>query len=446
MTIEDRLRATTEAVTATMRPVRPLDLHPDPAAVTARRRPGRRRVRSPRERPGWLVPLAAALVVVAVAATLVAVRSLSGTDSGSPPVPAATSTSVLLPAAGLPQYFVEINGVDGVRIAGVPTGAALIGETSTGKRLRTFLPPSGFVFAAATLAGSSDDRTFVLQAVPGAGTGTSLSHGLLDTWDVLRLTPGADRPLYATTLQTTVSAADDDVEGVAVSPDGGTLAILYQPIEYVGARRERVSTGPSTLRTYSLSTRRALRTWTAPAADTQEAYNFADLTWLDDDRTLAFAYPAAVEHRYMHTLDTTGPGTGLLSASRTVLGLPKGHVCGSEMLMTADGKSVICGSTAEPETGWCATGQLAFTAYSVATGKLDRTLYRYQGGCTSAAATVVWAKSAGLAIGTLTISKPGKQAQPILNEVGILTAGKFTALPGIQVGTGTFQDPTMIAF
>lgn len=114
--------------------------------------------------------------------------------------------------------------------------------------------------------------------------------------------------------------------------------------------------------------------------------------------------------------------------------------------MTADGKSVICGSLAEPGTAWCATGQLAFTAYSVATGKLDRTLYRYQGGCTFAAATVVWAKSAGFAIGTLAISKPGKQAQPIMNEIGVLTAGKFTALAGIQVGTGTFQDPSLIAF
>ena len=73
MTIEDRLRATTEAVTEAMYPVRPLDLRPSAAPSPARYR----RPRRPARWSGWLIPLAAAMAVIAVAATLVTVRSLS---------------------------------------------------------------------------------------------------------------------------------------------------------------------------------------------------------------------------------------------------------------------------------------------------------------------------------------------------------------------------------
>jgi hypothetical protein len=128
-----------------------------------------------------------------------------------------------------------------------------------------------------------------------------------------------------------------------------------------------------------------------------------------------------------------------------VFSVPAGHACDSTLLMTADGKSVICGNLA-PNSGWCATGQLAFTAYSVATGKLDRTLYRYQGGCHFGTATVVWAKSAALAIGWIAVSKPVTPYPSLTNEVGVLSQGKFTTLPSIQLGSGGYELPSMVAF
>jgi hypothetical protein len=229
------------------------------------------------------------------------------------------------------------------------------------------------------------------------------------------------------------------LEGVAVSPDGSTLAILYQATKSGGGILLEPS-GPATLQTYSLNTGRLLRTWTAPVADSTIS-NFADLTWMNDNDTVAFVYPNMSARRYYRILNTARPGTSLIDDSRAAFTVPTGRTCDFELLMTSDDKAIICGNHA-PNSGWCATGQLAFTAYSMTA----RTLYSYQSGCSSGTATVIWAKSATLAIGWFAISKPGKPGQPIMNEIGVITPGKFTPLAGIQVGTGDYEQPSMIAF
>ena len=72
MSIDDRIRVATEAFGATVREVRTLVLPDAAPAPVPRARP-----RWTHARRGWLIPLAAAIAVIAVAATLVAVRSLS---------------------------------------------------------------------------------------------------------------------------------------------------------------------------------------------------------------------------------------------------------------------------------------------------------------------------------------------------------------------------------
>ena len=92
MTVNDRLRAATEAVSASMREVRPLELPPDPHPHPRRHRRHRRRSTAApghglRRWPGfgsWLVPLAAAVAVIAVATTLVTVRDASGPRPTAP--------------------------------------------------------------------------------------------------------------------------------------------------------------------------------------------------------------------------------------------------------------------------------------------------------------------------------------------------------------------------
>jgi hypothetical protein len=443
VTVEDRLRATTEAVTASMRPVRPLTLPPDPSGARPAAKPSR--ARPPRRWPGWLVPLAAAVAVIAVAATLVTVRDLSG---AGPVTPAASSTSVAPLANGAPRYYVALTGM-GTSKGGAPIQNAFLADAGTGKRLATFEPPSDAMFNY--VAASSDDRTFVLEAVEGSHLGPSGSMRLgsvppSSIWYVLRLPPGAVGRAQLTRVpidssDASVLGLDPGSEGPAVSPDGSTLAVLSQAHSEVDGMVK--PSGPTTLRTYSLTTGHLLRTWTAPlSSSTRNA--FADLTWLDDGHTLAFVYPNLATQRYVRTLDITSPGTNLITDSRAVFSVPTGHTCNSSVLMTLDGKAVICGVFAA-NSGWCTTGQLALNVYSVATGRLERVLYRYQGGCHLGFAQVVWAKSAALAIGVIAVSKPVVPMYTFTDMVVVATPGKSTSLPVTIVGGGD-GAPGTVAF
>lgn len=442
MTIEDRLRATTEAVTEAMRPVRPLDLRPDAigAQLPARPRPPRR----PRRWPGWLAPVAAAAAVIVVAATLVSVRALSGpAPHGAGPSGAATSGAAAN-ADQAPAYYVALTDI-GTSRGGTMVRNAFLADARTGKQLATFKPPSDAIFE--DTAASSDDKTFVLDAVAGRAEGPSGSQRLANSastshlWYLVRLTPGAAQQARLTRIPIASSFTDVVIEGLAVSPDGRTLAVLSQAIADVAGTVK--PSGATTLRTYSLATGQVMRSWTAPSASSSIGA-FGDLSWLDDGHTVAFVYPNRTTQRYVRTLNTTSPGTSLMADSRAVFSVPTGHTCDDSLLMTADGKAVICGVLA-PNDGWCTSGQLALNAYSVATGKLENVLYRYQGGCHFGIVQVVWAKSATLAIGLITISRLVNPSPPVTNTVGVATPGKFTALP-VALAGGTYDAPGTVAF
>jgi hypothetical protein len=453
VTVEDRLRATTEAVTASMRPVRPLALPPGPSGARPAAKPGR--ARPPRHWPGWLVPLAAAVAVISVAVTLVTVRDLS---VAGPVTPTAPPASVAPLANGAPRYYVALAGT-GTSKGGAPVRNAFLGDAGTGKRLATFKPPPDAVFNY--VAGSSDDSTFVLEAVEGPHLGPSGSKGsssvpLSSIWYALHLSPGAVAqaqliriPMLAVPINSSHTADAGGPQpgdaGVAVSPDGRTLAVLSQPYRDVGGTVKPL--GPVALRTYSLTTGQPLRTWTAPLSG-WSLTAWADLSWLDDGRTLAFMYPDSATHRtYVRTLDTTSPGTNLVTGSRAVFALPHGAGCGfNSLLMTPDGKAVICGGAMlERQGGGCTPGPLALNAYSVATGKLERVLYRYQGGCQDVFVQVMWAKSAALAIALVQVIKSAVPHPLITNTVVVGTPGKPASLPIIATGD-IFGAPGTVAF
>ena len=113
--------------------------------------------------------------------------------------------------------------------------------------------------------------------------------------------------------------------------------------------------------------------------------------------------------------------------------------------MTPDGQTVICGTSTGAQGG-CAEGQPEFDAYSVATGRLDRVLYRHQGSCAFGGATVEWAGDGTLAIGlvetfkSVNFSFPAKDA----NVVGVLTPGKLAPLRVTLTGSG--YGPGTVAF
>ena len=430
MTVEERLRATTEAVTAAMRPVRPLDLPPSRSAVQSAAKPSR--ARSPRRWPGWLVPLTAAVAVIAVAATLVAVRGLTGAGSGPPVTPASSSTSAAPLTSSVPRYYVDF-GPTGRN--GRPTQNAVLADTSTGKQLATFSPPSNDMFFYYTAA-AADDKTFVLLATPLPSAAASKAGQSSDTWYLLRLPPGAPQRARLTPIPIAALSTDMGVIGIAVSPDGRTLAVLFQVTSRGGSKGQFAY--QLAVRTYSLATGRALRTWSEPTGDVAPTGpGTFNLSWLNDGRTLAFAAATRTAPQEIRFLNTSSPGTSLISDSRLAVSTPANTTCGS-LLLTPDGKTFICGSAA-PNAGSCAKGQVDMAAYSVATGKLERVLYRYRGGCQPVGSVqVMWAGSGTLAIGALFVGSARD------NRVGLMSPGKFTPLPILS--NGDAYGPGSIAF
>ena len=417
MTVEDRLRATSLAITDTMRQVRPLTLPPAPNPAAGRRRKLRPPYRSPLGGPGWLVPLTAAVAVIAVAATLVAVRGLTAR-----PAPATTPAT----ANDIPRYYVSLKDA-GTSPKGAVERNAFLADTSTGKRLATFKPPSDALFTYA--AGSTDGRTFVLEAAAGPGFGPSgnvrlVSKGATLLWYVLRVTPGTAQQARLSRIPIASSYPGTDTLGLAVSPDGRTFAILSLTVETPA--EAKVSRPPTVLlRTYSVATGRLLRGWSAPVSAWVGPPN--GLTWLDDGRTVAFVAPTDVPQEYIRTLDTTRPGTSLVAGSRQVFLLPK--LCSSP-LIAADGKSVICGTEmvipgSKPA---CNKGGIQLAAYSVATGKLERVLYQYSGDCGWGTALMVWAGSGTLAIAAIVITK-SYAPHPQISRMVAAAHGKATQLP-----------------
>ena len=147
MTVEEQLRAAGRAVSDQVRDLPELDLWRAPSARRARARALRRWPGAGR----WLIPLAAAATVVAVAVTLVAVKappratpkaSAGPSHSARPAV-----TSAPVDAEALPRYFVAINGFEFLGPLPAPgqsgpvkapkADSVIVGETLTGKRLAT---------------------------------------------------------------------------------------------------------------------------------------------------------------------------------------------------------------------------------------------------------------------------------------------------------------------
>ena len=458
MTVNDRLRATTNAVTASMREVRPLTLppdpaplRPDPAPLPPDPRPDRHRRRSPaapghrsRRWPGWgswLVPLAAAVAVIAVATTLVMVRDASGPRPASPaPAPAPAP----VPSGAVPRYYVAVQpsaSDDRDLDDADEVNPVVVGDARTGKLLTTLQPPTGGTFDGVT--GAADDQTFVLdvRSVPAVMGSQHVSYG----WYLLRITPGAADPVRLTRLPITDRFEDAVIHGLALSPDGRTLAVMFTPNIADGG-----TPGPTTLRTYSVATGKPLRTWTGAQPDGLVCFtcaNTVDLRWLANGHTLAFSYQEAVLPQAVRTLDLTSPGDSLDADSRAVFPITAADQSDClNPLLSPDGHTVLCGTTgAANGRDGCASLGAQFDAYSTATVKLDRVLYRYRGSCGYASSSFVWAGSDTVAIGLLqlyTAAPPGQEtvtngtsttthtAPEWKDELifGVVSAGTFTRL------------------
>ena len=452
---EERIRAAARAAAGTVHEVRPLDLPRDApggsvTTMTPRRRPpvgGMRRLRP------WAVPLAAAAAMLAIAATVVAVRDMPGSHPASPAsptrpaVPFPTSTRpakhAVAPVAGIPEYYVTLDNPSDKPLNDAYRDAspfqAVVGGTFTGARLATVDPPTGSTFAGVTAA--ADDRTFVLDATP-CSRPDAASLVCTRTWYLLRIAPGTSVPAHLKRLPIPPTASGSQVEAMALSPDGSELAVALQP-DANGS-----SQAPESLVLYSVATGAVLRTWTGPPGTILTPGGWfrvdsftATLSWLADGHTLVFSDETAVR-----TLDTTGQGQDLISDSELVWspqrdsGNPPGYQlsCEGGQYVIDDGATLVCAATGTPSPARHLTSEcsdmwdnaMGFVEYSTATRQLARTLYIDQTTCTGEVfADIYWASPSGGTLIALLNSAPEKNpAGPQWNEVGVIANGRVSPL------------------
>ena len=448
MSIDDRIRTAIGATATTVREIRPLDL--DLALDAAPARP--RRLRVPRGSAGWLIPLTAAMAVIVVAAILVAVRDAPGIGRASAPAPASQGQ---LPAA-LPRYGVVLNEAGG---GGVQYSNLSVIDTRTGTRVAQVKHPAGVSFEG--VSGAADDRTFAVSAVSTALQrlpGTTEMPSVW-SWYLLRIAPGSSQPVTLTKLAIPPQPQDAVIYGIALSPDARTLAVL----EWLTVPGPWYKGSPGTLQLYSVTTGKALRVWqwgkSPDPVDPVPLYggsigfdhNGAGLTWLADGRTLAFTYYAHGQAPVVRTLDTSRPGNDLLAGSREVFTLPSsGPDACSEAQLTADGRTVVCGTQVSANRGCNPAVQqetLEIDAYSAATGNRERVLYRHTGPCTrDGAGALGWVGPGNTVVamvvtGFLPASTVNDDTKTV---IGLLAGGRL--IPLLPATFPVEQGPGMIAF
>jgi hypothetical protein len=370
--LEDRLRAAIRAKADEIPPgtVPPLRLPRPGAGFLSLAHRGGESKRPPVARSSrrWLAPAAAAVLVTAVAAGSVAVSgALRGRQQ-----PAAL-------ALGVPRYYVALTGP--VRGRYQTGRTAEVRATATGAVLARVTPPrpyAGFIGVTA----AADDRTFVLAALKRAPVLTQKQESWLTVhrrlgqlerdvspptrFFVLRLDPvSADRVVrvHLAALPVPAVPAGLDVQGMAVSPGGGSLAVVSGTLE-------------SQLTVYNLATG-AARTWIDKSCRTLNHRKFCSialigpgtggvnpgtLSWTADGQGLALAVGGGVR-----LLDTAASGTNLLADSRLLIGSDVSGADWRTAIITPDARTVVV-VRKRFERGVTVRQQLV--TFSAATGKI----------------------------------------------------------------------------
>jgi hypothetical protein len=360
--LEDRLRAGLRAEAQRTQPQHLRELQ-----VPARRRGAPRR---------WLAP-AAALVAVAVIATVIGVVAGGRHDSGpvrrslsASPAPSATAPA---PAA-MPSFYVATTAGQSPRLmVRASASGAIIDDSVTLPDVPGVLPDDRSPVVVGLVAAAANDRTFVISVhreQVAAGSATI-------TW-FYRLTLNPDGTLsglHKLPLTIAPGAGPYQAYAMALSPDGGTLAVAVDVVP--GNQTRQPATGHASIEVVSLRTG-ARRAWTAPAST-----ELQNLSWVSGT-TLGFSsLPAS---RYgttsyqVRTLDTAGPAGDLMSRSRPVPLAAPGPV--ESALLTDGGRIVVAFAAAPPG--------VVLAEYSARTGRRVRVLATVPAGAKSGATGTVW--------------------------------------------------------
>jgi hypothetical protein len=402
--VEERISAAVQAAAGSIRDIRPLVL---PPADGRPRRPGSgARARRPRT---WLAPVAAAAAVIALAISLVIVRDIPNGHVVPPASPAPT-------VDGVPPYYVTFDA----------HGNLVVGETVTGARLATVPPPAGVPFRGVTAA--ADDRTFVVDTASG-GALDILSHRV---WYLLRIAPGVAHPAQLTRLPIAMPSGAG-IAAMALSGSGRELAIL--------AVRNWTKPGQTyQLRIYSVPTGKLLRTWSTRSQSaivlgdaSFGELNRDDLTWINDDRDIAFYVLTRPGGRSMRVISMTGGGSDLIADSRVLWSSQHSAVCSNGgMLVSSDGNTLLCFETTAVvrKVGGKFNLTLTVFAFSASTPKSGHFLFTIASGWASAGTFAafypLWWDASGGAVVMNWYSRSGSKPT---GRTGVFSHGRFRALP-----------------
>ena len=433
MSVEDRVRTATRERAGLVREIPPLDL---PAAKAVRL------ARAPRALGwgAWMAPVTAAAVVVALAITVVSLREVRNEPPVSPAASAPSGSGATPAAAVPPTYYAALDDPSGTAFNDQKTAHpvdVVVGDAGTGRRVASVAPPKGQTFAGLTAA--ADDRTFVVAAESLPVADGTFSAAPV-AWYLLRIAPGAANADKLTKLRIPGQPTGTQVSGIALSPDGSELAVLYQR----GVWGLPANEGPLTLSVYSVSTGKALRTWTQSTSFPAGfgwywgRYSNSSITWLADGRTIAFTdgnlsgengppLGAAFSGVKIRTLDLARPSGDLLAESKVVF-TSSNHWC-STLQLAPDGKSVFCGSYGGSTAKASSAYDPEILQYSVATGK-SRLVYRLKGAYNLGLANVLWMNSSGSALFVSVLAQTSVHGQGGfgVGSAGLLAKGTIKQL------------------
>jgi hypothetical protein len=408
--LEDRLRAAFLEKAAHIPPTAP--------QLGLAARPRRARRPAVTGGPGrWLKPgqrkLAAGLAAAA-AVTAVAVGTVVASSPPAPPAPPPTAG----PAANPPPYYVATaNAANHV--------VAVVRATRTGAVIATVPVPHPYT-AFGGVTGAADDRTFVLMAVSYAGP------ALQEKFYLLRIDPGARLPADRTRL-TPLSLRLPPAVGVigmALSPDGGSLAVA-------GGAETNARPGNRII-VYNLSTG-ASHSWAdqgcrdhCTIADNLGAsFETNMISWTADGRQLGFVADsgAPLPRSQFRLLNVGAAGDNVLTDSQPVpLRAASGALQGVNprdaawgiALITPDGGSVILDSANILRSGQPVPPQ-NLLRYSARTGGLQTVLGVRPNRPQAYAEQVLWTSPDGS-----TVLVTGFRGQ---HSAGLLHDGRYTPIP-----------------
>jgi hypothetical protein len=331
-------------------------------------------------RRGLVLPVVAAVLVVAVVALSVSLPRLLHANG-----PATPATSGPVTPSGIPPYYIAASGPREAHGDPQPVDA-LVMDSQTGAVLATVKPPAGYSSFALFGGGAASDEEFVVAAQKGWKPVLDPDFRYYQSNDrqpitffILRFDPATGQvtlqkmpDLQVGFLPSAVYGAaggnqvieqqinTSDVRGFALSPDGTRLAVMTDGWTPNGKSQV------TTFNVLPVTAAAAARSWqltvnnkTTPA----KIYSVAGglgLSWSSDGRFLATS--ADVDEGVVLMLDTTRPGDSLLADSRVFTlsakvpaGVPGNRIaCGYGMVLTNDGTEIACPAGIEhvyPNTG-----------------------------------------------------------------------------------------------